>query len=229
MWFFARCLKTITLSCNSRLGNIGRNVLRLRGWKTWATISLALWSLGQSRVLLLDSNLVSYDANVFLAVSWLVCVLRRVLESGSSTLEPVNIVLSNTISFGDLLLIASRESLCFAESTGAAWSAHLVIHELLADFLVATERNIASCTWLGQVESTTEILLAPLCTKHLLLLLLLGKVKLVDATGTVLGGQSGHRVGSCIRIDYSSHMHLKVPDVRGLLVRLNIVARDKVE
>ena len=82
---------------------------------------------------------------------------------------------------------------------------------------------------MGQVESTTEVLLAPLCTEHLLLLLLLGKVKLVDATSTVLGGQSGHRVGSCIRIDYSSHMHLKVPDVRGLLVRLNIVARDKVE
>lgn len=74
--------------------------------------------------------------------------------------------------------------------TWAGRGTHLIVHESLADILVATESDIARDRRLVLVEVAAEVLLSSLCTQQLLLLLLLREVKLVDASMAVLRSQS---------------------------------------
>ena len=106
--------------------------------------------------------------------------IRLVLESCTSPLEPIDVVVGKTILHAPLQVV---------EGTWASWSTHLVVHESLANIFVAAKSYIPRDGRLILNETAAEVLLPSLRAQHLLLLLLLCKVELVDTTMTILRGQ----------------------------------------
>ena len=218
----------LLLRVRTRLRHVCRDVLSLRdaleGPRRGLPVPLTVVRnlsvhLGPSTdIFTLNDYLIADDtANSLVCRHCVAHTLRVVLERWHAPLEPVRAILTEALLIG--LSLLGRAAVVLEQGALVRGGVSKRLCVPVANRLVRAD--LRSYSRMVDVESSLH---ATRIT-HMLLLLLLRKVKLVEACIALLRGEGRHRVCSAEGVPNAGGQVLTI----GLLVRLDVVTRDEVE